>query len=223
MVSFIQSTVGKKYLMGLSGLIWAGFIFGHMAGNMTILVSPDMYNAYGHAIVSNKILLYGTEIALVFALVAHVTLALLLTKQNRDSRGTRYASKPNGEKAASFASEWMAVHGSIILVFIILHLVTFKYGPHYETTVDGVVMRDLARLIYEVFSNPLAVGWYLVALVLLGFHLTHGVRSIFQSFGLLHPAYQPVIKKAGVIYSVVVAGGFISQPLFVFLTRVVAA
>lgn len=223
MVSFIQSTVGKKYLMGLSGLIWAGFIFGHMAGNMTILVSPDMYNSYGHAIVSNKILLYGTEIALVFALVAHVTLALLLTKQNRDSRGTRYASKPNGEKAASFASEWMAVHGSIILVFIILHLVTFKYGPHYETTVDGVVMRDLARLIYEVFSNPLAVGWYLVALVLLGFHLTHGVRSIFQSFGLLHPAYQPVIKKAGVIYSVVVAGGFISQPLFVFLTRVVAA
>lgn len=223
MVSFIQSTVGKKYLMGLSGLIWAGFIFGHMAGNMTILVSPDMYNAYGHAIVSNKILLYGTEIGLVLALVTHVVLALLLTKQNRESRGTRYASKPNGEKAASFASEWMAVHGSVILVFIILHLITFKYGPHYETTVNGVVMRDLARLIYEVFSNPLAVGWYLVALVLLGFHLTHGVRSIFQSFGLLHPAYQPVIKKAGIIYSIVVAGGFISQPLFVFLTRAVAA
>lgn len=223
MGSFIQSTVGKKYLMGLSGLIWAGFIFGHMAGNMTILISPDMYNAYGHAIVSNKILLYGTEIGLALALFTHVVLALLLTKQNRGSRGTRYASKPNGEKGASFASEWMAVHGSIILVFIILHLVTFKYGPHYETTVNGVVMRDLARLIYEVFSNPLAVAWYLIALVLLGFHLTHGVRSIFQSFGLLHPAYQPVIKKAGVVYSVVVAGGFISQPLFVFLTRAVAA
>jgi len=84
-------------------------------------------------------------------------------------------------------------------------------------------MRDLARLIYEVFSNPGAVAWYLVSLVLLGFHLTHGVRSIFQSFGLLHPAYQPVIKRAGVVYSIVVAGGFISQPLFVFLTRAVAA
>ncbi|OYZ17279.1 MAG: cytochrome B subunit [Bdellovibrio sp. 28-41-41] len=223
MVSFIQSTVGKKYLMGLSGLVWAGFVFGHMAGNMTILISPDLYNAYGHAIVSNKILLYGTEIALVSALVAHVILAILLTKQNRESRGTRYAAKPNGEKAASFASEWMAIHGSIVLVFIISHLVTFKYGPVYETTVNGVVMRDLARLIYEVFSNPGAVGWYLVSLVLLGFHLTHGVRSIFQSFGLLHPAYQPAIKKAGVVYSIVVAGGFISQPLFVFLTRAVAA
>jgi succinate dehydrogenase / fumarate reductase cytochrome b subunit len=209
--------------MGISGLVWAGFVFGHMAGNMTILVSPDLYNAYGHSIVSNKILLYGTEIALVSALVAHVILAILLTKQNRESRGTPYAARPNGKKAASFASEWMAIHGSIILVFIISHLVTFKYGPVYETTVNGVVMRDLARLIYEVFSSPGAVAWYLVSLVLLGFHLTHGVRSIFQSFGLLHPAYQPVIKKAGVIYSIVVAGGFISQPLFVFLTRAVAA
>lgn len=223
MLSFIQSTVGKKYLMGLSGLIWAGFIFGHMAGNMTILVSPDMYNAYGHAIVSNKILLYGTEIALVATLAAHVALAVLLTKQNRESRGHRYAVTPNGDKGPSFASQWMAIHGSIILVFIISHLITFKYGPHYETTVDGVVMRDLARLIYEVFSNPAAVAWYLVALVLLGFHLTHGVRSIFQSFGLLHPAYQPIIRKAGALYAIVVAGGFISQPIFVFLTRAVAA
>ena len=223
MLSFIQSTVGKKYLMGLSGLIWAGFIFGHMAGNLLILVSPDAYNVYGHAIVSNKILLYGTEIALVGALVAHVICAIFLTKQNRESRGHRYAMNPNGQKAASFASEWMAIHGSVILVFIILHLVTFKYGPHYETTVDGVVMRDLAKLIIEVFSQPMAVLWYLVALVLLGFHLTHGVRSIFQSFGLLHPAYQPIIRRAGAIYAVVVAGGFISQPVFVFLTRAVAA
>lgn len=222
MLSFIQSTVGKKYLMGLSGLIWAGFIFGHMAGNMLILVSPDAYNAYGHAIVSNKILLYGTEIALLGALVTHVILAVLLTKQNRQSRGNQYAVSPKGEKGPSFASQWMAVQGSIILVFIISHLITFKYGPPYETTVDGVVMRDLAKLIYEVFSSPGALAWYLVSLVLLGFHLTHGVRSIFQSFGLLHPAYQPIIRRAGVVYSVVVAGGFISQPLFVFLTKTVA-
>jgi succinate dehydrogenase / fumarate reductase, cytochrome b subunit len=156
-------------------------------------------------------------------LLTHVVLAILLTKQNRQSRGHRYEVNPNGNKGPSFASSWMAIHGSVILVFIILHLITFKYGAYYETTVDGVVMRDLARLIIEVFTKPIAVAWYLVALVLLGFHLTHGVRSIFQSFGLLHPAYQPVIHKAGVIYSVVVIGGFISQPLFVFLTRTAAA
>lgn len=223
MLSFIRSTVGKKYLMGISGLVWLGFIFGHMAGNMTILISPDMYNAYGHSITSNKILLYGTEVAILSALVVHVLCAVMLTMQNREARGTRYEVTPNRGKAPSFASQWMAVHGSIILVFIISHLITFKYGAYYETTVNGVVMRDLARLIYEVFSSTGAVVWYLVALVLLGFHLTHGVRSIFQSFGLLHPAYQPIIKTAGVIYSVVVAGGFISQPIFVFLTRSMGA
>lgn len=219
MINFFSSSVGKKYLMGLSGLIWAGFIFVHMLGNMLILVSPDMYNAYGHAIVSNKPLLFATEVALIGALVTHVVCAVLLTKGNREARSSRYAATPNGRKAPAFASQWMAVHGSIILVFIISHLITFKFGAYYETTVNGVVMRDLAKLIFEVFQNPGAFGWYIVALVLLGFHLTHGVRSIFQSFGLLHPAYQPLIQKAGVAYAVVVAGGFIAQPVFVFLTK----
>lgn len=219
MTNFFGSSVGKKYLMGLSGLIWAGFIFVHMLGNMLILVSPDMYNAYGHAIVSNKPLLFATEAALVGALVIHVVCAVLLTKGNREARSSRYAVNPNGEKAPAFASQWMAVHGSIILVFIISHLITFKFGAYYETTVNGIVMRDLAKLIFEVFQNPGAFAWYIVALILLGFHLTHGVRSIFQSFGLLHPAYQPMIQKAGVIYAVVVAGGFIAQPVFVFLTK----
>lgn len=219
MMKFFCSSVGKKYLMGLSGLVWVGFIFVHMLGNMLILVSPDLYNAYGHAIVSNKPLLFATEAALLGALVTHVICAVALTKGNREARSSRYAMTPNGSKAPSFASQWMAVHGSIILVFIISHLVTFKFGTYYETTVNGVVMRDLAKLIFEVFQQPAAFGWYLVSLVLLGFHLTHGVRSVFQSFGLLHPAYQPLIQKAGVAYAVVVAGGFISQPVFVFITK----
>ncbi len=218
MLSLIRSTVGKKYLMGLSGLIWLGFIFSHMAGNLLILVSPDAYNAYGHAITSNKPLLFGAESVILLALITHVYLAISLTLENRKARGVGYAVKPHGEKGPAFASSWMAVHGSIVLVFIISHLITFKYGTYYETTVNGVVMRDLAKLMAEVFSNPGAVAWYVVAVVLLGFHVTHGVRSVFQSFGLLHPAYQPVIKTAGAVYAIVVAGGFISQPLFVFLT-----
>ncbi|MCB0371227.1 MAG: succinate dehydrogenase cytochrome b subunit [Bdellovibrionales bacterium] len=221
MNKFFGSSVGKKYLMGLSGLVWAGFIFVHMLGNMLILVSPDLYNSYGHTVVSNKVLLYGTEAALIWALVTHVYCAITLTLSNRAARSSRYAATPNGGKAPSFASQWMAVHGSIILVFIISHLITFKYGSYYETTVNGVVMRDLARLIFEVFQQPLAFGWYVISLILLGFHLTHGVRSIFQSFGLLHPAYQPIIKKAGVVYAIVVAGGFIAQPVFVFVTKTI--
>lgn len=203
--------------MGLTGLIWAGFVFVHMAGNMLILVDANLYNTYGHGIVSNKALLYGTEVLLAFALIVHVSCAVSLTLQNRSSRGKCYRIGPNGEKAPSLGSNWMLIQGSVILVFIILHLITFKYGTYYETTVNGVVMRDLSRLITEVFHQPGYLAWYLVALVLLGFHLTHGVRSVFQSFGLLHPGYQALIRKAGVAYALIVAGGFISQPIYVFL------
>jgi len=219
MLNFVRSTVGKKYLMGLTGLIWAGFVLTHMAGNMLILVDANAYNAYGHGIVSNKALLYGAETVLLLALIVHVSCALSLTLQNRASRGRSYRIGPNGSKSPSFASNWMLIQGSVILVFIILHLITFKYGNYYETTVNGVVMRDLSRLIVEVFHQPGYVIGYLVALVLLGFHLTHGIRSLFQSFGLLHPGYQQTIRVAGVAYAVIVACGFISQPLYVFLIQ----
>ncbi len=219
MLNFVRSTVGKKYLMGLTGLIWAGFVLTHMAGNMLILVDPSAYNAYGHGIVSNKALLYGAEILLALALIIHVSCAVILTLQNRASRGRSYRIGPNGNKAPNVGSNWMLIQGSVILVFIILHLITFKYGTYYETTVNGVVMRDLSRLIVEVFHQPGYVVWYIVALVLLGFHLTQGVRSVFQSLGLLHPGYQNLIRVAGLSYALIVAGGFISQPIYVYLIQ----
>ena len=217
MIDFLRSTVGRKYLMGATGLVWMGFIFGHMAGNMLILVSPDIYNSYGHAIVTNKILLYGTEITLIGAILVHVLTAISLTKSNADARGNRYKISPNGEKASSWASRNMGLQGSIILAFIILHLITFKYGAEYETTVGGVPMRDLHRLVVEVFHKPGYVIWYFIALGLMMFHLSHGAHSIFQSFGILERKMQVGLKKFAWTYAVVVVAGFLSQPLYVFL------
>lgn len=217
MIDFLRSTVGRKYLMGATGLVWMGFIFGHMAGNMLILISPDIYNAYGHAIVSNKILLYGTEIVLVSAILVHVTTAISLTKSNADARDTQYKITPNGPKGSSWASRNMGLQGSIILAFIILHLITFKYGTHYETMVDGVKMRDLHRLVIEVFQRPGYVVWYFISLGLMMFHLSHGAHSIFQSFGILERKMQDGLKKFAWTYAVVVVAGFLSQPLYVFL------
>ncbi|MBY0451956.1 MAG: succinate dehydrogenase cytochrome b subunit [Bdellovibrionaceae bacterium] len=217
MLDFFKSTVGRKYLMGVSGLVWMGFIFGHMAGNMLILVSADLYNAYGHAIVSNKILLYGTEAIILAALMTHVFCAISLTLENRKARTNRYAMTPNGAKGSTWASRNMAVQGSAILAFIILHLITFKYGTNYETTVNGVQMRDLHKLVLEVFHNPTYVVWYVVCLVLLMFHLSHGAKSIFQSFGILERKMQAGITTGAWVYAIVVAFGFLSQPLYVFL------
>jgi succinate dehydrogenase / fumarate reductase, cytochrome b subunit len=219
MLDFVKSTVGRKYIMGISGLVWMGFVLTHMAGNMLIFISADAYNAYGHAIVSNKPLLYAAESVLVLALIVHVATAISLTIENRKAKGTRYAIQPNGEKGPTLASQTMGMQGSIILVFIILHLASFKYGTHYDTIVDGVKMRDLHRLIVELFSNPAFVAWYVLALIILMFHLSHGAHSIFQSFGVLERKMQKSLKKFAWTYALVVALGFLSQPLYVFLLK----
>ena len=110
----------------------------------------------------------------------------------------------------------MAVQGSIVLVFIILHLATFKYGPHYETTIDGVQMRDLSRLVTEVFKQPGYVLWYVIALIVLLFHLNHGVGSVFQSFGIKTQRMETGIKKWSMAYAIIVILGFLSQPIYVY-------
>lgn len=225
MLQFLKSTTGRKYIMGASGLVWVGFVLSHMAGNMLILVSPELYNSYGHAIVSNKLILYTAEIGLVLALIIHVFTAISLTRQNRSAKGlaatvqigSRYAVAPSGDKKPPSASQFMGVQGSAVLAFIILHLITFKYGNYYETTVNGVVMRDLHRLVVEVFHSVNYIAWYSVCLVLLMFHLSHGANSIFLSFGALERKMQSSIKRLSWLYAIVVTVGFLSQPLYVFI------
>ena len=216
MVDFVSSTIGKKYLMAIMGLVWLGFVASHMAGNLLIFVGADAYNAYSHALITNKLILIAEGI-LVLSLLVHIILGISLTIQNKRSRPVGYASAGTKEKAASLASRTMAIHGMVILVFIISHLITFKYGIVYETMVNGVPMRDLHRLIIEIFHQPVYVAWYVVAVVMMGFHLSHGAKSVFQSLGLLHPAYDCAIKKFACGYSAIVTLGFLAQPIYVFL------
>ena len=203
--------------MGLAGAGWTLFVAGHMAGNLLIFAGAEAFNKYGHAIVSNKPLLYGTEAFLIICLLTHVVLGINLTLKNRAAKPQKYAVTPGSEKKSSWASSFMAIQGSLILAFIIYHINTFKYGTEYTVSYQGESMRDLYRLVVESFQSPAYVGVYLVCLTLLGIHLSHGVSSIFQSLGLNHPRYNPLIKKIGVVYAVLVAGGFLSQPIYIFL------
>ena len=219
-MEFLKSTIGKKYLLGLAGLVWTGFVAVHMAGNLLIFAGAEAYNKYSHAIVSNKPLLYGTEIILLLAIIAHAGLGILLTIENKKAKPQGYAVPANYSKKARFASKTMAVHGTIILFFIIYHLITFKYGPHYSVVYDGVEMRDLHRLMIEVFASPAYVVGYTICLILLGVHLSHGFSSVFQSFGINHPKYNMAIRKVGWAYAIIISLGFISQPLYFFLNEV---
>ncbi len=214
-MGYFSSSVGRKQVMGITGLIWSLFVLTHMAGNMLILVSAEKYNLYGHALVSNPFLIVA-ELGLLAALTFHVVDGVWLTLQNKAARPRKYAMPTNGEKKARFQSKFMIFHGTLLLVFIILHLITFKYGTVYMTTINGVEVRDLHRLVVEVFSNTGYVIWYAISMVVVFLHLAHGFYSAWASLGIYHPRVAPYLSKFGYFYAFIVAAGFLSQPIYVY-------
>jgi succinate dehydrogenase / fumarate reductase, cytochrome b subunit len=215
MIEFFKSTIGRKQLVAIAGLGLAVFVFTHMAGNMLILFSPKAYNLYGHALVTNP-LIYFAEAGLVGIFFLHVLLALVLTIKNMCSRTQKYAKSPAVKAKASLFSRTMWFQGLVILAFIILHLITFKYGTNYTVEYDGETIRDLHRLVVEIFTQPVFVIGYIITLVLMFAHLAHGLSSVFQSLGVSRDKYGKLLDCIGFIYSAVVVGGFLSQPLYVY-------
>ena len=209
------STIGRKQVVGLMGLGLSLFVLGHMMGNLLIFVSPQVYNQYGHALVSNKFI-YFIEAGLLGVFLIHLILALILTKRNSETRPQKYQVGSSGEKGTSFVTKTMWHQGIIILVFVVYHLITFKFGEEYVINYGSGSIRDLFRLMVEVFKNPFYVVWYVFCLLILGMHLGHGVSSTLQTLGFHHPKYTPIVEKIGHVYAVIVCVGFISTPVYIF-------
>ncbi len=215
-MKYLMSAIGRKQVMALTGLIWSGFVLTHMAANMLIIFSPEAYNKYSHALISNP-LIYIAEAALVFTILGHIVNGIWLAIENRKAKAQKNSMSPSGEKAPRIQSKWMVYHGTLIAVFIVYHLITFKYGTYYSITYPVVgEVRDLHRLVIEVFQSPAYVAFYLVCMVAVGLHLSHGFYSSFATLGLYHPRYSPMLSKFGYVYGVIIAAGFIVQPLYVF-------
>jgi len=217
----MQSSVGKKILMAITGLAMVIFLIEHLAGNLLLFSSDSApFNEYSHFLMSFGWLLIVAELILIAILLFHMISAIQITLGKKKARPEDYVKKgkAGGASKKTFASSTMIWSGIIIFVFLVIHLKTFKFGPYYTTTVDGVVMRDLYTLVWEVFQKPLYVIWYVAALLLLGFHLRHGFWSAFQSLGAHHPRYTPFIYGAGIFVAVVLAVGFIGIPIYIFFT-----
>ncbi len=211
--SLLKSSVGKKFLVGITGLGLSGFVLIHMSGNLLMFFGPEMYNTYGHKLVTNP-LIYGAEVGLVLMFLVHMGLALSLTLANRSARPIAPSQLPSScEKSARFGSRYMALTGLLVLTFVVLHLITFKYGTYYPVTYNGVEMRDLHRLVIEIFKSPLYTIGYLFSMVVLFVHLAHGFSAVFQSLGLFS-VRGCIIKKLGWAFALLVAGGFFIQPIY---------
>lgn len=211
--NYFLSSVGKKQLMALTGFGLIGFTATHLLGNFLIFLGPDLFNKYAHTLTSNS-LIYVAEAGLLAMFLGHITLAVVLKLQNRMARPKDYFLKVKTGRGETFASSTMPYTGVILLIFVILHLINFKYGSYYPTTVDGVQMRNLYQTVIEYFANPWYVAWYVFAMIALGIHTSHGFQSMFQSLGFNHDKYTPQIKLASAGYGVVVALGFSSLAIF---------
>lgn len=210
------SSIGKKQIMGVTGLLLCGFLLTHLIGNFTLFVGPDAFNKYSHTLTSNP-LIYFAEAVLVGIFMSHILMAIKLIIENKKARPVAYYMRTTSGRGATFASSTMPYTGMIALIFLVIHILGLKYGTHYTTIVGGVEMRDIYRTTIEYFQDPLHVGGYLVAMIALGIHTSHGFWSAFQSLGFNHPKYMPKIICTSKLFGFVVAVGFSSFPIFCYL------
>ena len=213
--SFLGSLITTKLIIGVTGLLLFAYLILHIAGNLMVFLGRETFNTYSHALISNPLVI-PVEIGLLVVFLIHLFKAVRMTFQNQTARPAKYAKKEwaGGESQKSLASSSMILTGLAILVFVPIHVWTFKYGTHYDA---GNGIRDLYRTEMENFSSPIAVTLYVVMMVLVGLHLWHGVGSSFQSLGLNGARFSPLIRKTGKISAIVIAGGFIVITLWAFL------
>jgi succinate dehydrogenase / fumarate reductase cytochrome b subunit len=210
-VRFYDSTIGKKAVMAVTGLILFGFLVAHMLGNLQVFIGPeqmDRYSAMLHAIPE---LLWTARIILLISVLAHIWSWLALASNNKAARPVGYQKPANVQ--ASLGSRTMSLSGPVIAAFVIIHLLHLTTG----TIHPGVFVELHAyENVISGFTPPFAL-LYIVVMLLVGTHLSHGIWSMFQSVGFSHPRYTPMIKKFAAVFSWILIGGFIAVPISVLL------
>jgi succinate dehydrogenase / fumarate reductase cytochrome b subunit len=200
------SSVGTKILIGVTGLFLVLYLIIHFAGNTVVVFGPAAFNEYAHTLSSNP-LIPVIEVVLLGAFAIHIFKTVRMFLKNQAARPVGYAQKrPAGRPSRkTLASSTMIVSGLWLVVFLIIHVKTFRFDAHPETAA-GIV--DLYRVEMDAFASPLAVAFYAISMLIVGSHLWHGVASGFQSLGFDHPRWTPRLLVAGKLFAVVIAGGF---------------
>ena len=215
-LKFLNSSIGKKFMMAVTGSFLLIFLIIHLVGNITLFFGPGAFNAYVSALDLVKPLIRVIEVVLLGAFGLHIFNGLKLWLENKRARGITY--KVNGSKENStIFSRTMAISGSIILIFLVSHLATFFWRFNVHDPMGLATHHQY----YDVVVYFLSMWWYsilyVVAMIFLGYHLNHGFQSAFQTFGWNHNRYFPVIEKIGTIYAIIMALGFASMPIYFLL------
>lgn len=219
----MSSTLGRKILMALTGLFLIIFLIVHLSGNMQLLYDDDgkAFNIYAKFMTTNPII-KTTSYLLYATFLVHIIWAILLTVQNRKARPVGYAVT-KGSTNSTWSSRNMGILGTIIFIFLVIHLRNFWYEMHWggiaTVSYDGEVYKDLYSVVAFSFANPIYVAIYVVAMLGLMFHLYHGFKSAFQTLGLNHPKYNPVIKGVGYAFAIIIPALFACIPILMYLNN----
>src|SRR5215510_6978704 len=211
---FYESTIGKKAIMAVTGLVLFGFLIGHMLGNLQIFLGSAVMNHYAETLHGNLPLLWSVRIVLLVSVILHIWASIQLSMIKKEARPVAYVKRAN--VSSNWASRTMILSGPIIAAFVVFHLLHLTTGTVHP---NFVPLHAYENLVTGFLVVPIALV-YIVVMILIGFHLSHGVWSMFQSMGMSHLRYTPLIKRFASIFSWILVAGFISVPVAV-LTGVV--
>jgi succinate dehydrogenase / fumarate reductase, cytochrome b subunit len=217
LMKFAMSSVGSKIVMAITGLgLWL-FVMGHMAGNLLTFVGRDAFNHYAATLQGTPLLLWGTRIALLVGFPLHMLTAVRTVMLNRAARPVPYMGA--GETPVRMAAKSMMISGLVVIAYFLYHLAHFTFhatGPQPTVlTADG--HHDAYAMLVMGFQQPLIAITYVVAMVLLAAHLSHGIYSLFQHLGLWGAKWTPFIKNGALVIGYGLCAGFASIPLAVLL------
>lgn len=219
----LKSQVGRKYITGITGVGLMIFIIEHLYGNLLLFADSQAYNIYTHDLEQMGWLLYIAEagLALFFIYHAYLGISIYLNRRKARPKGYNKYKSQGGPSHQTISAKTMIFTGVIILIFLVLHLNTFKFGNPKMIPVPGhpgQQMMDMKALVINTFQSPLYTFFYAFVMILLGFHLGHGFWSAFTSLSMKHKKFSSYIYTIGVIFAVVMAVGFLFIPVYIYAT-----
>jgi succinate dehydrogenase cytochrome b subunit len=209
-VRFYQASIGKKAVMAITAAVLFGYVLGHLAGNLQVYVGAEQMDRYATFLHSMPALLWAVRIFLLVCLALHITASIQLTLLKQEARPVGYVKKE--AIGSTFASRSMIWSGAMIAAFVIYHLLDLTTGV--ANTLQYQDLHAYENLVYS-FQRPVVSGFYIIAMILLGMHLYHGIWSMFQTLGFSHPRYTPMLKRAAAWAAILLTAGFISIPIAV--------
>lgn len=219
----LTSSIGKKYVMGVTGLSLVGFMVTHLAANLTLYwPDPAVFNSYPHKLHEWGPLLTVAELGLAGLFSVHAAMAIWLQRDKERAGGDYYAGRPTkgGNSRFNPSSKNMFITGMLLLFFVAAHVLHFRFGPGisagYSTMIDGAQARDLYRLVAEQFQNPYIAATYAIVMLFFGLHVRHGFWSAFQSLGLMKPEWSKAIYAVGAAVAFLFTIGFLFIPIWFY-------